>query len=141
MGTSVMNYGVAHRGYKPLLQESGSAARIHLEAGIEEIIVFIYFWVNEVKELSIMFEIAVFKGGFASSFVLQSAVGAKPLGAVNQCYHVARFVRWVGNTTMPQPHVSDEGATLLCISTDRGTDFAACFLFLFIYLFTTDLQM
>ena len=38
-----------------------------LESRIEEIIVIVYFFFNEVNKLSIMVKLTVFKGGFASS--------------------------------------------------------------------------
>ena len=82
------------------------------KARIEEIIVIVYFVLGEVKELGIMVEIAVFKGGFAPGIILQSAVGSEPRDTVNHRYHVARFVRRIGNASMPEAHIPNERAPL-----------------------------
>ena len=74
-----------------------------------------------------MVEIAIFKGGFAASFILQFTVGSEPRDTVNHCYHVARFVGGIRDPSVPQSHVSNQCAPLLRISTDRWHDFTACF--------------
>ena len=88
-----------------------------------------------------MVKIAIFKGGFASGFILQFAVGPEPRDTVNHRYHVARHVGRIRDTSVPQSHVSNQNAPFLRISTDRWRDFTACFFLFWLYPGPTDLQM